>query len=320
MPTAPTAQSEHGRGAWGARQPGRPLGRGVPGDRGGRPDRAATVYARGGAFNCTMPDGNSITLPHPDPGWLPRGRAMQCPRRPRRPRADHVGVKVTYRYQWKTPIGHGSARSRRDAIQLDAHGSQSVIRRGRPAGATRDGAARARSSSMIVPLFLLFLLGPSRHGLRPRADDQLRHARGRWHGAALANGSKMADESLGTVATSICTAAVERVLDLRQGRPCTATSPTSTDPIYKPPPPGTEVGPVNVWTPAADPRWTAAQLQSLVVRVGLVHAHQQHQQPDPGGDLLHLPRRDAARPLMRLRRAGSVPRDRSLVMALNPTD
>ena len=20
---------------------------------------------------------------------------------------DHVGVKVTYRYQWKTPIGHG---------------------------------------------------------------------------------------------------------------------------------------------------------------------------------------------------------------------
>ena len=48
---------------------------------------AATVYARGGAFDCTMPDGNTITLPYTRTRRLPRGRAMQRPRRLRRPRA-----------------------------------------------------------------------------------------------------------------------------------------------------------------------------------------------------------------------------------------
>ena len=69
---------------------------------------AATIYARGGSFDCTMPDGNTITLPYTrtQDGYPEAGRCnvlAGCDGR----ELDHVGVKVTYRYQWKTPIGHG---------------------------------------------------------------------------------------------------------------------------------------------------------------------------------------------------------------------
>ena len=55
-----------------------------------------------------MPDGNSITLPYTrtQDGYPEAGRCnvlAGCDGR----ELDHVGVKVTYRYQWKTPIGHG---------------------------------------------------------------------------------------------------------------------------------------------------------------------------------------------------------------------
>ncbi len=69
---------------------------------------AATIYARGAASDCTMPDGTTITLPYTrtQDGYPELGRCnvlAGCDGR----ELDHVGVKVTYRYQWKTPIGHG---------------------------------------------------------------------------------------------------------------------------------------------------------------------------------------------------------------------
>ena len=154
-PTAPTAPScARSRPTW-ARRPTRATSRSVEvyqasaaGDQIG----AATVYARGGAFNCTMPDGTSITLPlHPDPGRLPRGRAMQRPRRLRRPRArprrrqGHLPLPVEDADRARVqPV------PRRDAIQLDAHGARAVIRRATSGGAARPAmasAARAWSSS-----------------------------------------------------------------------------------------------------------------------------------------------------------------------------
>ena len=95
-----------------------------------------------------------------------------------------------------------------------------MIRRGRPAGgATRDGE-RGQSLvefSMIVPLFLLFLLGLLEFGMVFDHVLTISYAtrEGARTGAALANGSKMADESLGTCSDvdSYVVAAVERVLD-----------------------------------------------------------------------------------------------------------
>lgn len=69
---------------------------------------APTVYARGGSLSCTLTDGSTITLPYTrtQDGYPEAGRCnvlAGCDGR----ELDHVGVKVTYRYQWKTPIGHG---------------------------------------------------------------------------------------------------------------------------------------------------------------------------------------------------------------------
>jgi len=135
-----------------------------------------------------------------------------------------------------------------------------VIRRGRPAG---DGARRGERGqslvefSMIVPLFLLFLLGLLEFGMVFDHVLTISYAsrEGARTGAALANGSKMADESLGTCSDvdSYVVAAVERVLD-SPGSPVHGDlADVNQIRIYKATATGTEVGPVNVWAPGAGP-------------------------------------------------------------------
>ena len=207
-----------------------------------------------------------------------------------------------------------------------------MIRRGRPAGGTTRDGERGQSLvefSMIVPLFLLFLLGLLEFGMVFDHVLTISYAsrEGARTGAALANGSKMADESLGTCSDvdSYVVAAVERVLD-SPGSPVHGDlSNVNQIRIYKATATGTEVGPVNVWTPGNGPTvdGTAAQLPALVLRVGLVHAHQQHEQPGFAGrlDLVHLPRRDAARladAVLRRSWLDPAPRDRSLRHGAEP--
>lgn len=67
---------------------------------------SATVYARSGTYNCTLPDGTPMSLPYTRTG---NGYAMAnrcnilagCSGSP----LDHVGVRVTYRHTWRTPFG-----------------------------------------------------------------------------------------------------------------------------------------------------------------------------------------------------------------------
>ena len=173
---------------------------------------------------------------------------------------------------------------------------------------------------MIVPLFLLFLLGLLEFGMVFDHVLTISYAtrEGARTGAALANGSKMADESLGTCSDvdSYVVAAVERVLD-SPGSPVHGDlADVNQIRIYKATATGSEVGPVNVWVAGhrADGRRQAAQLLALVVRVGLVHAQQRHQQPRLARrlDLVHLPRGDAARlaaAVLRRSRLDRAPRD-----------
>ena len=131
-----------------------------------------------------------------------------------------------------------------------------MIRRGRPAGGTTRAGERGQSLvefSMIVPLFLLFLLGLLEFGMVFDHVLTISYAtrEGARTGAALANGSKMADESLGTCSDvdSYVVAAVERVLD-SPGSPVHGDlADVNQIRIYKATATGTEVGPVNVWTP-----------------------------------------------------------------------
>lgn len=67
---------------------------------------SATVYARTGTYNCTLPDGTAVSLPY---SRTANGYAMAnrcnilagCGGQP----LDHVGVRVTYRHTWRTPFG-----------------------------------------------------------------------------------------------------------------------------------------------------------------------------------------------------------------------
>ncbi len=67
---------------------------------------AATIYNRSGSSSCIRPDGTTVTVPYTrtQDGYPEATRCnvlAGCVDR----ELDHVGVKVTYRYHWKTPIG-----------------------------------------------------------------------------------------------------------------------------------------------------------------------------------------------------------------------
>ena len=111
--------------------------------------------------------------------------------------------------------------------------------------------------SLIVPLFLMFLLGLLEFGLVFDHVLTISYAsrEGARTGAALANGARMADDSLGTCSDvdSYIVAAVERVLD-SPGSPIHGDLADVTQiRIYKATSTGGEVGPVNVWKPGSGP-------------------------------------------------------------------
>ena len=100
-----------GRGRHGgAGRPERPrLGRGLPGDA-RRATRSAPRRSTRGAARSTAPCPTAARsrcrYTRTQDGYPEAGRCnvlAGCAGR----ELDHVGVKVTYRYQWKTPIGHG---------------------------------------------------------------------------------------------------------------------------------------------------------------------------------------------------------------------
>ncbi len=69
---------------------------------------AATVYERHGSFNCSLPDGTPVTVPYTliADGYPMRDRCDQlagCGAST----LDHVGVRVTYRHLYRTPLGAG---------------------------------------------------------------------------------------------------------------------------------------------------------------------------------------------------------------------
>jgi hypothetical protein len=70
------------------------------------------VWTRGGLTSCTLPDGSSATIPYrlaSPPGGYPE--ASRCTINlgcgsPHVPSVDTVGVSVTYRYTFHTPLGN----------------------------------------------------------------------------------------------------------------------------------------------------------------------------------------------------------------------
>ena len=191
------------------------------------------------------------------------------------------------------------------------------VRRGRGTRDDEHGQSLVEFA-MIVPLFLLFLLGLLEFGMVFDHVLTIEYAtrEGARTGAALANGSKMATESLGTCndVDSYVVAAVERVLD-------SPGSPVHGDLA--------NVNQIRIYKATADrrPRWVRStsgprrggptvdgrQLNFSRSSYGWDSCtpHQQHQQPRLAGrlHLVHLPRRDAAR--LADRASSAVPARRS---------
>jgi Flp pilus assembly protein TadG len=67
-----------------------------------------TIWQKSGATDCRFPDGTVRSMPYTrtqnDYDETTRCNVLAGCRDPDRP-IDHIGVKVTYRYIWKTPIG-----------------------------------------------------------------------------------------------------------------------------------------------------------------------------------------------------------------------
>jgi TadE-like protein len=209
-----------------------------------------------------------------------------------------------------------------------------VIRRGHPAGSDARRGERGQSLvefSMIVPLFLLFLLGLLEFGMVFDHVLTISYAsrEGARTGAALANGSKMADESLGTCSDvdSYVVAAVERVLD-SPGSPVHGDlSDVSQIRIYKATSTGTESGPVNVWTPGSGPTIDGKDLSFSRSSYGWDSCTRNNKTSNPDSLGVSISYTyHAVTPLASLMRFFGGPgwtqlpvTDRS-VMALNPTD
>jgi len=138
------------------------------------------------------------------------------------------------------------------------------VRPGRGTGRGRERGQSLVEFSMTVPLFLLFLLGLLEFGMVFDHVLTIGYAtrEGARTGSALANGSKMATESLGTCSDvdSYVVAAVERVLD-SPGSPVQGDlANVSQIRIYKAAASGDELGPVNVWVPGTGPTVDGSQL------------------------------------------------------------
>jgi TadE-like protein len=72
-----------------------------------------TVYQRTGSFSCVLPDGTNLTIPYTQTqnGYPETSRCnvlagCGSPTPSSHP-LDHVGVRITYRHHWKTPISAG---------------------------------------------------------------------------------------------------------------------------------------------------------------------------------------------------------------------
>jgi hypothetical protein len=133
-----------------------------------------------------------------------------------------------------------------------------VSRRGRAPGERERGQSLVEFS-LIVPLFLLFLLGLLELGFAFDHELTLNYAtrEGARAGAALANGSKLADC---TQVDAYIVSAIERVLD-SPGSPVSGHLGDVTQiRIFKASSAGTETGPVNVWVPGAGPNVDGKQL------------------------------------------------------------
>ena len=67
---------------------------------------SATIYARTGSLSCTTPDGTAITLPYTrTQDGYPMEQRCNVLSGCDGGALDHIGVRVSYRYQWKTPLG-----------------------------------------------------------------------------------------------------------------------------------------------------------------------------------------------------------------------
>ena len=199
-----------------------------------------------------------------------------------------------------------------------------------------DAARDARGQSLvefslIVPLFLVLLLGILEFGFVFDHVLTISYAtrEGARTGSALADGSKMAEQSLGTCGDvdSYVVAAVERVLD-SPGSPIHGDL-VNVDQIriYKSTASGGEVGPVNVWTPGVGPVVDGEELNFVRTSAGWDPCTRSNvtSNPDSLGVSISY-RYHAVTPLASVLRLLGGPgwttlpvSDRS-VMALNPTD
>ena len=138
------------------------------------------------------------------------------------------------------------------------------VRPGRGAGRRRERGQSLVEFSMTVPLFLLFLLGLLEFGMVFDHVLTIGYAtrEGARTGSALANGSKMATESLWHLQR-------RRLVRRGGGRagPRLARIPVQGDlanvsqiRIYKAAASGDELGPVNVWVPGTGPTVDGSQL------------------------------------------------------------
>ena len=185
--------------------------------------------------------------------------------------------------------------------------------------------------SMTVPLFLLLLLGLLEFGMVFDHVLTIGYAtrEGARTGAALANGSKMADESLGACGDvdSYVVAAVERVLD-SPGSPVQGDLANVTEiRIYKATSTGSEVGPVNVWVPGAGPTVDGSQLNFSRSSYGWDSCTRNNNTSNPDSLAVSISYTyHAVTPLASLLRFfggpgwSQLPVSDKSVMALNPTD
>jgi Flp pilus assembly protein TadG len=180
--------------------------------------------------------------------------------------------------------------------------------------------------SLIVPVFLLLLLGMLELGFAFDHDLTLNYAsrEGARTGAALANGSKLADCS---TVDNYVVSAVERVLESSGSPIATHMADVTQIRIYKASSSGAETSTVNVWTPGAGPTVDGKQLAFRFDHGNWNSCSRSNLQsnPDSIGISVSYTYR-AVTPLASLLRLfggpgwATLPMSDRTVMALNPTD
>ncbi len=78
-------------------------------NRDGTKSGAITIYKRTGDKECAVPGGGTMLVPYEadgGEGYLPETRCTRLDGCPTNPTGlDQIGVEVTYRYGWHTPLG-----------------------------------------------------------------------------------------------------------------------------------------------------------------------------------------------------------------------